>query len=120
MPTDTATRLPAHVKRIRELNDNFRRTGEGGLPYPSDKVKAAGSAFLAAALRAIASFDAFTEEQDPSGERQGGMVEVEGEKVFFQINYYYDRNMGNKAPNPANPSTTQRTLFISFQPIPFS
>lgn len=114
---DSAKR-PKALNRIRDLNDAFRRTGEGGTRYFSDEIKACGLRFLTIATNAIARFDAFTECDDPDGEHRAGRVLLEGRTLFFQINYFYDRETEQTSTDAADPAA-KRTLFVSLKPIPF-
>ncbi|MEM9638423.1 MAG: DUF3768 domain-containing protein, partial [Pseudomonadota bacterium] len=74
-------------------------------------VQAKGSAFTLAAVNAVRSFDAFSDENDPWGEHDFGAIELEGEKIFFKIDYY-DLSLQYGSDNPANESCTHRVLTI--------
>ena len=99
-------------QRIRELNDRFRREGLGnGSVMLTIGIQERGSEFAVAALKAIRSFEAFSDDNDPWGEHDFGAVEVLGEKVFFKIDYYTpDLTAGSE--NPANDGETHRVLTI--------
>ena len=99
-------------QRIRELNDRFRREGHGnGSVMLTIGIQERGGAFAVAALKAVRSFDAFSDDNDPWGEHDFGAVEVSGEKVFFKIDYYTpDLTTGSE--NPANEGETHRVLTI--------
>ncbi|MEM9839501.1 MAG: DUF3768 domain-containing protein [Pseudomonadota bacterium] len=97
---------------IRELNDAFRCQGRGpGTVLITVGVQATGGTFVAAALQAVRSFDAFSPENDPWGEHDFGAVEIDGQRVFFKIDCY-DRTQTVGSPNPANPAVTYRVLTI--------
>lgn len=99
-------------QRIRELNDQFRQTGQGRDSIMiTEGVQAKGSAFTLAAVNAVRSFDAFSDENDPWGEHDFGAIELEGEKIFFKIDYY-DLSLQHGSENPANESCTHRVLTI--------
>jgi hypothetical protein len=55
--------------KIAELNDNLRQTGEGGRVVITSGVSGMGLEFVAAAMAAVRTFSAFTEDNDPYGER---------------------------------------------------
>ena len=75
----------------------------------------------------IETFDAFTEDNDPHGERDFGCVyqlgdgrwtterprvrEDERERVFWKMDYY-DRDLRFGSEDPANPAVTRRVLTI--------
>jgi hypothetical protein len=62
-------------------------------------------------LDAVAKFDTFDESNDPYGEHDFGALEIEGERLFWKIDYY-DRNLSAHSPDPADPSVTTRVLTI--------
>ncbi|WP_430449491.1 DUF3768 domain-containing protein [Rhodophyticola sp.] len=98
--------------RIRELNDAFRRDGQGrGSVMLTVGIQGEGQEFLEAAVAAVQGFDAFGEDNDPWGEHDFGAVEVRGQKVFWKIDYYNpDLTAGSE--NPANEAVTHRVLTI--------
>ncbi len=98
--------------RIRELNDCFRCEGKGrGSVMVTSGVQAAGAAFVIAAVNAIRSFDDFSDDNDPWGEHDFGAVDVDGQKVFWKIEYY-DPSLQAGSENPANEACTHRVLTI--------
>ncbi|WP_371229910.1 DUF3768 domain-containing protein [Roseovarius sp. 2305UL8-3] len=103
--------VPPH-QRIRELNDRFRRDGVGnGSVMLTIGIQERGSVFAVAAVQAVRSFEAFSEDNDPWGEHDFGAVQVQGEKVFWKIDYYTpDLSAGSE--NPANEGITHRVLTI--------
>ena len=62
-------------------------------------------------MRAVRTFSTFSEDNDPWQEHDFGAVEIDGEKVFWKIDYY-DLSMMYASPNPANESATVRILTI--------
>jgi hypothetical protein len=74
-------------------------------------MQANGDAFIAAVASAVKSFSEFNDNNDPWGEHDFGAVDVEGEKVFWKIDYYNpDLTAGSE--NPANQGLTHRVLTI--------
>ena len=68
--------------------------------------------FLAREVRDfVAKFDAFSEDNDPYGERDYGSFEWRGEQCFWKIDYY-DSDLSGGSSDPANPSVTARVLTI--------
>lgn len=99
-------------QRISELNDRFRREGLGnGSVMLTLGIQEKGGAFAVAAVAAVRAFDDFCSDNDPWGEHDFGAVEVEGEKVFFKIDYY-DPSLKKGSENPANEGCTHRVLTI--------
>ena len=101
----------ADVTTIRYLNDHLRQTLAGGMLVMTAGVIALGPARQLTILQAVAAFDTFDQDNDPCGEHDFGAVEVEGERLFWKIDYY-DRNLSAHSPDPADPSVTTRVLTI--------
>jgi Protein of unknown function (DUF3768) len=97
----------ADVTAIRYLNDHLRQSLAGGVLVMTPGVIALGPARQLTILQAIAAFDTFDQSNDPYGEHDFGAVEVEGERLFWKIDYY-DRNLSAHSPDPADPSVTTR------------
>ena len=103
--------LPPY-KRIRELNDLFRTKGQGtGSVMLTSGLQDCGEAFVMRTVQAVQTFTAFDDDNDPWGEHDFGAVELDGEKVFWKIDYYNpDCTAGSE--NPANEGLTHRVLTI--------
>ena len=99
------------VTTIRHLNDHLRQSLAGGVLVMTAGVIALGPARQLTILHAVAKFDTFDESNDPYGEHNFGALEVEGERLFWKIDYY-DRNLSAHSPDPADPSVTTRVLTI--------
>src|ERR671924_668630 len=98
------------TRRIRELNDAFRKSmardvflTRGVADLPSD-VKAT-------AIRRVATFDAFTADNDPYGEHDFGSFDLAGHKFFFKIDYYAP-DMEHGSEDPSDPDQRRRVLTI--------
>ncbi|SDL26423.1 DUF3768 domain-containing protein [Aliiruegeria lutimaris] len=97
---------------IRDLNDRFRRKGAGhGSVVITQGVQAKGAAFIDKAITAVRGFDGFNEANDPWAEHDFGVVEVEGDRVFWKIDPY-DLSLTMLSQNPANEGVTHRVLTI--------
>jgi len=101
------------ASRIAELNDEFRHRGTGGSRYITAGIHAKGPAFLIRAIAEVAAFDSFNADCDPYGHHDFGCVTVEGQKVFWKVDYY-DRDMEYGSEDPSDPSKTHRVLTIMF------
>ena len=99
------------VTTIRKLNDQFRQSLRGGMLVMTAGVIALGQDRQLKILEAVAKFDPFDEDNDPYGEHDFGALEVEGERLFFKIDYY-DQDLSAHSPDPADPSVTKRLLTI--------
>lgn len=74
-------------------------------------IQEKGSEFAVAAVRAVRDLDNFSDENDPWGEHDFGAIELDGEKVFFKIDYY-DLSLQQGSKNPANEGCTHRVMTI--------
>ena len=101
----------APAERIRELNDMLRTTGSGGKTYLTRGLIEKGADFIAKATAAVQSFDAFTGDNDPWQEHDCAMLDVDGERVMFKIDYY-DLDLEYGSPDPADPKITRRVLTL--------
>ena len=98
--------------RIRELNDRFRTEGRGqGTLLVTSGVQAMGEDFVRKAVDAVRRFDGFTADNDPWAEHDFGVVEIDGERVFWKIDAY-DQTLTMGSPNPGNEALTTRILTI--------
>lgn len=97
---------------VRALNDALRSGESGdGMIVATEGVRAAGATFLGAVMAAVRRFDAFDADNDPHGEHDFGVVDVEGARVFFKIDYY-DPTLTGHSADPADPRLTRRVLTI--------
>ena len=109
----TATNRAA---KIAALNDALRRdpgTGEHGRIVMTCGVSELGIPFTMQALAKLKAFDVFTKDNDPYGEHDFGSFELEGQKLFWKIDYFEkgtDYLAG--AETPENSATTDRLLTI--------
>lgn len=99
--------------RIRKLNDAFRKSLD---PTLGRTVLTAGVDALPAdvktsAIRKTVTFDAFTPDNDPSGEHDFGNFEIAGQHLFWKIDYY-DPNLEFGSEDPSDPTKTTRVLTI--------
>jgi|SRR5208337_2645838 len=108
---DGAAQGMAPAERIRDLNDELRKTGLGGKTYLTRGLIEKGADFIAKATAAVRAFDAFTENNDPWQEHDCATLDVDGETVIFKIDYY-DVNMEYGSSDPADPKITRRVLTI--------
>ena len=98
--------------RIRELNDQFRTQGLGrGSVLLTSGIQEKGGEFAVAAVKAVREFNSFSSDNDPWGEHDFGAIELDGEKVFFKLDYY-DLSLQKGSENPANEGCTHRVLTI--------
>ena len=100
-------------------NDAFR-TGMvvGGCPFPGTVVTTSGVSdrgrgFVTDAILAAAFDTEFSEDNDPWGTRDFGTITVQGERLYWKIDYYdADREYGSD--DPSDPVLTHRVLTLLF------
>jgi hypothetical protein len=102
---------PEKRARIRELNDQLRRTAIGGRIVITSGIHALGTAAVCQVLAAVAGFDEFTEDNDPWGEHDCAVLTVNGRRVIFKIDYF-DRDLRWHSPDASDPTVTERVLTI--------
>ena len=100
-----------HRARIRALNDAFRTTFAGGRVMLTPGVDELPSDARAMAIRKVATFDAFTPDNNPHGEHDFGAFDFAGHKFFWKIDYYTPDLQGG-SEDPGDPAITTRVLTI--------
>ena len=111
---------PAIAAIIAQQNDAFRTSVTAsvkapGVP-PGKLVMTAGIAaqsdeFRAALIEALVAFDAFDADSDPYGLHEMGVLEIEGERVWFKFDLY-DESFEYGAETPTDPKRTRRVLTL--------
>ena len=96
---------------IRRLNDQLRCHKVGGRTYVSRGVAVLEFTSVVDILAAVASFDTFTNDNDPYGEHDCAVLTVGDHKVLFKIDYY-DLTLTSGSEDPSDPKVTSRVLTI--------
>ena len=96
---------------ISALNDNFRRSFEGGEVLLSAGIAAMSSEDKANIVSLVQNFDNFTPDNNPYSENDFGTFDYKGEKILWKIDYY-DLNNKYHSEDPSNPDITNRILTI--------
>jgi hypothetical protein len=99
------------TQRIRALNDDLRHHLIGGGAVITLGVAALGQDAVERIVQTIAVYDDFCHANDPYEEHDFGSFEVEGETIFFKINYF-DRTLTHHSADPADPAVTERVITI--------
>lgn len=97
--------------RVRVLNDNFRSTFVGGRVLTTASVAELRVDTKARLFLAVQSFSNFTNDNDPHGEHDFGVIELQGETYFWKIDYY-DVECRWGSEDPGDPQKTTRVLTI--------
>lgn len=96
---------------IQKLNDALRTSGEGGQVFLTSGLKALDEFTLAKIIGAVKTFEDFNPDNDPYGEHDCAVVNVDNQDIIWKIDYYnLDYNGGS--PDPADPKVTRRVLTI--------
>jgi len=103
--------LNTKIERIRQLNDNFRRTFVGGRVMITSGVQNMDPAAMNDLLRQVREFSAFDDDNDPYGEHDFGAVTIDGQSLIWKIDYY-DQDLEGGSEDPADPVKTTRVLTI--------
>jgi hypothetical protein len=88
------------MSKIALLNDAFRTTLSGGTVLLSAGVHELPDMVKAAAIRRVATFDAFTEDNDPYGEHDFGSFDLCGRRFFWKIDLYEEPGVKSKNGEP--------------------
>jgi hypothetical protein len=96
-------------KRIRALNDSFRQSMSGGKVVTTASLS--NHPELGRILDRVRTYDDFTQDNDPYTEHDFGSFAINGERIFWKIDYY-DRTMTEGSLDPSDPAVTTRVLTV--------
>jgi hypothetical protein len=99
------------AKKIAALNDKFRSGLASGRVHMTAGVNGKGGEFVTKALVKVMTFDDFNADNDPHQEHDFASFELDGEKLFWKIDYY-DLKGEFGSEDPADPKQTQRVMTI--------
>jgi hypothetical protein len=100
-----------NTSRIAALNDQLRRDGIGGAVVLTNGIQSLEPHKRRAVIKAVSTFDAFTEANDPWHEHDCATLTVAGVRAMFKIDYY-DRTMTRGSEDPGDPKVTRRVMTI--------
>ena len=104
--------MDAKTAKIRELNDRLRTTFfAGGMVCETPGFRSLTPEEQSTIREKIETFNDFTEDNDPHGEHDFGIVKHNGHKVFWKIDYY-DHDTKEGSEDPSDPLKTLRLLTI--------
>ena len=98
--------------KIAALNDALRRTFTGGRIFKTDGVDALDDDVQGKILEAVRTFADFTIDNDPYGEHDFGVFEIDSRRCFWKIDYFDCRDPDLGAEDPADSANTERVLTI--------
>ncbi len=100
------------AEAIAKLNDLARKAmGVACRLVQTEGISALPSAEQSAIREKVETFNDFSPDNDPHGERDFGAFQHEGKRIFWKIDYY-DRSLSWGSENPADPRQTVRVLTI--------
>jgi hypothetical protein len=97
--------------KIAKLNDQLRTTFKGGSVCMTAGIVALEEALRLRVFAEVCRFNDFTADNDPYGEHDCGLVEVDGVSVIWKIDYY-DPTFSVHSDDPSDASLTGRVLTI--------
>ena len=102
-----------NIKRIAELNDLARTAmGVASRVMQTDGIMALPAAVQSKIREHVETFNTFTKDNDPYGERDFCAFEIpEAGRVFWKIDYF-DKQLEMHSEDPADPKQTTRVLTI--------
>ena len=108
------------TRRIRELNDALRTAIDptdafsmNGTFVVTANLASKGPAFLARAVDAMRTFSDFNADNDPYGEHDCAVMQVDGETVVWKVDTYApDLEHGSAAPWDAGVTRRVLTLML--------
>ena len=109
--TSFASYQQAETVKIRDLNDRFRQTLQGGSIVITAGVHALGLVQVQHLVQQVAAFSQFTADNDPYGEHDFGAFEDGGDRFFWKIDYF-DKSLTVGSPDPSDPDLTCRVLTL--------
>lgn len=117
--SSTAQITVKEISPIALINDIFRSAvpfgdvnGIPGRAVMTRGIADLGPRFVAATIEAVISFEDFTEGNDPYGEHDFEVIEVEGKRVLWKIDYYADDTCTSGASDPADCTRTYRLMSV--------
>lgn len=98
--------------KIAALNDLCRKAmGIAGRLFQTQGISALPMADQSAIREKVETFNTFTPDNDPYGERDFGAFEHKGQRIFWKIDYY-DTTLTKGSEDPTDPKQTVRVLTI--------
>ena len=99
------------IEKIRNLNDQLRKTFTGGKVFITQGVRYLDVTDQIVLINKIKTFDSFNYSNDPHNEHDFGAVNLKGEDYFWKIDYY-DADYLHFSPCPSDEAVTNRVLTI--------
>ena len=101
----------ANAAKIAALNDRARQRVDPCRWVITQGVLACDPITVAELLIAVEDFDSFTADNDPYGERDFGVIKLNGDTFFWKFDCY-DVDMTMHSPDPSDATVTTRVLTV--------
>ena len=106
----------ARAVLIAEQNDRFRKRlglcpGISGRIMHTQGVAHLGRAVIEQLLAALVAFEDFSEDNDPFGQHDFGIIILDGVSVYWKIDLY-DASYEFGSETPEDPEVTRRVLTL--------
>lgn len=100
-----------NIEKIRQLNDTFRKSFNGGRVVLTRCVQSLTDDDRQELLKQVQEFDNFTEDNDPYGEHDFGVINFKNDTYFWKIDYY-DTDYNYFSPDASDSDVTNRVITI--------
>ena len=105
--------MDKRAKKIRDLNDSFRRNGVGGRIIATRAIAELPESEFNQIFAIVKTYDDFERVGNPYGENDFGAFDHNGERILWKIDYY-DKSMEYGSEDPSDPAVTMRVLTILY------
>ena len=111
IPANDDASASQRTQRIRDLNDQLRTMGRGGLIHMTNGIAALGLPTVDVIFACIADFIGFTSDNDPWSEHDCAVMTILDHRIIWKIDYY-DRTRTYHSPDPGDPKVTVRVMTV--------
>lgn len=98
-----------HNTKVRELNDAFRKGFGDGQIMVTPRIAERRDVWEI--VQQIRKYNSFNSENDPYCEGDFGSIKIDGQTIFWKIDYY-GKDLASGSPDPTDLSITLRVLTI--------
>ena len=105
------TETDSYAEKVARLNDKLRTTFKGGSVCMTAGINALPEPLRLRVFERVRKFEAFSPDNDPYGEHDCGVIEVDDTTVIWKIDYY-DLTFTVHSDDPTDNSVTGRLLTI--------
>jgi hypothetical protein len=103
--------MDQRTHRIRELNNQFRKSIARGMYVMSPGISDLGEEAVDRIVKTVAALEVVYPTDHPHEEHALGTFEAEGRTMVFKI-FYFDTDLEHQSPDPADPAATVRVMEV--------